>query len=123
MKMLLLANRTPADQMLSVLKEMELVHVFVKTISSEIHMNHVDLNVYSMQIVLLIWLVLTQNAKTHVLEVVALIVNVVLLIMLQIVFVCLVILEIHIQIVTLFKKNVRIIFTLLLCFMQTNNPA
>lgn len=79
--------------------------MYVKIISSEIHMNLVALNAYSMQIVLLIWLVLTQNAKTHVLEVVAFIVNAVLLIMLQIVFVCLVILEIHIRIVTSFKKN------------------
>lgn len=66
---------------------------------------------------------LTQNARTHVLEVVESIVNVVLLIMLQIVFVFLVILEIHIQIATLFKKNVRIFLILCLCFLRTNNHA
>lgn len=85
-----------------------LVHAFVYQNIMEILTKDVDLNVWLIQIVMLTKRAWQTSVKTHVQELVAVMLNVKLLITYQCAHVYLVMLEIHLNTVKLYNRNVSI---------------
>lgn len=85
-----------------------LVHAFVYQNIMEILTKDVDLNVWLIQTVMLTKRAWQTSVKTHVRELVVVMLNVKLLITYQCAHVCLVMLEIHLNTVKLYNRNVSI---------------